>query len=224
MPDETPPEVVDLQHEESVDWLKATREEDREVEVKPIGDEPADWGAVTASLGRQYSEGDEVETPDGVGVVAEIRTESFDGPNGDEVEASDDSPAYVVATRDGAAVFRASDITAGEIAVDGDTDPAGDLAEAAAALDVAAADAAPDAEPPSAGALAGDNGRTFDYPDSWQESETPNRVILLKAWSGVGGSFSSCRSELSGEVAAPARLCASMKDRVLNWEGWRNGG
>jgi len=39
----------------------------------------------------RYSEGDVVDTPDGRGVVIEVRTEDFEGPDGD-VEASEDSP------------------------------------------------------------------------------------------------------------------------------------
>jgi len=158
---------------------------------------------------RRYSEGDEVETPAGIGVVTEIRTEPFDGPEGEQVEPSDDSPAYIVATEGGAEVFRASDLRAGSIEVEEMDDPTNELDEAAARATLARrADLV-------------DDGRRFDYPESWQESPTPNRVILLKAWAGVGGRFTSCRREMTGEVRSPARFCASMKDRVLMWEGWR---
>jgi len=35
----------------------------------------------------------------------------------------------------------------------------------------------------------------------------------------MGGSFDGARRELGSP-----RLAASMKDRVLQWEGWREGG
>lgn len=154
----------------------------------------------------RYSEGDEVDTPEGVGVVVEIRTEDFEGPDGD-VEASEDSPAYVVGTQDGASVFRASDLE--ETTIDADVDnPEQELAGEETANVTANQD----------------TGRTFDYPPSWRKSETPNRLILLKAWAGLGGRHTSCVRELRGEVVSPNRLCASMKDAVLQWEGWRQGG
>jgi len=153
-----------------------------------------------------FSEGDEVDTPAGVGVVVEIRTEGFTGPDDEDVEASEDTPAYVVAVEDGARVYRESELEAGEIEADVDQPEEalrvyGDLAGDTEALQ--------------------DDGRTFDYPESWRESETPARVILLKAWAGLGGRFTTCRREMAGEVASPARFCASMKDSVLQWEGWR---
>ena len=159
---------------------------------------------------QSFSEGDEVDTPSGMGVVVEIRTEPFEGPSGDDVDASDDSPAYVVAVEDGAKVYRADDLSDGSIDVEGVDDPSSDLADEAEAMlaDVEAAD----------------DGRRFNYPDSWDESPTPNRIILLKAWAGLGGRFTSCRREMTGEIASPARFCASMKDSVLQWEGWRQGG
>ena len=59
---------------------------------------------------------------------------------------------------------------------------------------------------------------TFDIPESWQKSDTPDRLILLDAWSSMGGTFRGARKELGSN-----RLAASMKDRVLGWEGWRQG-
>jgi len=71
----------------------------------------------------------------------------------------------------------------------------------------------------------------FSYPESWEESETPARLILLKAWAGMNGQFDCggdcCKGEmLSSGMSEQAanRFCASMKDRVLGgWEGWRGG-
>jgi hypothetical protein len=159
-----------------------------------------------SSNATRYEEGDEVDTPDGVGVVVEVRTEDFEGPDG-AVEASDDSPAYVVGTMDGASVFRASDITLLEGGIETDIEnPEQDLAEQSANM-------------------SSNQETTFGFPDSWEESDTPARLILLKAWAGLGGRFTSCVREMRGElVGSPDRFCASFKDRVLQWEGWREGG
>jgi hypothetical protein len=201
---------MDLTDSESLDWRESRQTEpppEMRSYNKTFGtrDDPQ-----RASAARQFSEGDEVDTPDGPGVVAEIRTESFDGPGGDEIEPSDDSPAYIVAVRSGANVFRADDLTDGSLDVDGVDDPVSDLDDAAEAAAIESANP--------------DDGRRFDYPESWEESPTPNRIILLKAWAGLGGRFTSCRRKMQGKIASPARFCASMKDRVLMWEGWRQGG
>lgn len=153
-----------------------------------------------------FSEGDEVDTPDGVGVVVEIRTEMFEGPDGDDVDASEDDPAYLVATEDGAAVYRESALEDGEIDV-GMDDP-----EAALALDIGCEESA----------LLQDGH--FSWPESWQDADQPARLIALKAWAGLGGRFTTCRREMAGEIASPARFCAAFKDRILGWEGWRQGG
>lgn len=165
----------------------------------------------------RYSEGDEVDTPDGVGVVVEIRTEDFEGPDGD-VESSDDSPAYVVGTEDGAAVFRASELESTTIDVDVDN-PTGQLTSNAANLhDPTRRDILQ-----TLGLRANQEGH-FEWPESWEESETPARVIALKAWAGLGGRFTTCRREMAGEIASPSRFCADFKDRILQWHGWRQGG
>jgi hypothetical protein len=63
-----------------------------------------------------------------------------------------------------------------------------------------------------------DPGVGFDsWPDSWEESEKPARMILLDAWSSMGATFTGCVGEVGSR-----RLCASMKDEVLGTERWRN--
>jgi hypothetical protein len=163
-----------------------------------------------------FSEGQEVDTPSGMGVVVEVRTEEFDGPDGTE-EATSNNPAYVVGVEDGVRVYREDELGSGQIDADVDN-PEGELGsdgdEAASALIEAAR---------------GD-GR-FSYPESWEESDTPARLILLKAWAGMNGQFDCggdcCKGEmLSSGMSEQAanRFCASMKDRVLGgWEGWRKG-
>lgn len=166
----------------------------------------------------QFSEGQKVDTPAGRGVVVEVRTSSFTGPDGDEVDASDDQPAYVVAVEDGARVYQDSDLTADDWSTDVDS-PTSDLA--------AAVQAQADAGGIDLEAGPGD----FDYPDSWTKSDTPARLILLDAWSSMGGQFdcggdcchgTMVRNGMSDRAAN--QFCAAMKDRVLMWEGWRKGG
>jgi hypothetical protein len=171
-----------------------------------------------------FSEGQEVETPSGMGVVVEVRTEDFEGPGGDVVEASEDEPAYIVGVESGVEVYRGSELGDGEIETDVDN-PEGELAEAEAA-------AASDTEDPPAWLMAARGDGRFDYPDSWEESDTPARLILLKAWAGMNGQFdcpsgNCCKGTMmKGGMSdrASDRFCASMKDRVLGgWEGWRKG-
>lgn len=63
----------------------------------------------------------------------------------------------------------------------------------------------------------------FDsWPDSWEESEKPARLIALDAWSSMGGTFRGCRREMAGTLSNPNRLCAAFKDEILGTERWRN--
>lgn len=161
----------------------------------------------------RYSEGDVVDTPDGLGVVSEIRTEEFEGPDGD-VEASEDSPAYVVALESEdktVGVYTASDLEESEFPEMDVENPEEDIAEQ------------------SANCLSANQEGFFEWPESWVESETPARLIALRAWANMGGrhgggSPGGCTSTMRGEIASPDRFCADLKDRILGWEGWRSGG
>jgi len=64
----------------------------------------------------------------------------------------------------------------------------------------------------------------FEWPQSWVDSPQPARLIALKAWAGMGGRHTGCVREMRGNIAAPNRFCADFKDRILGWEGWRQGG
>lgn len=170
-------------------------------------------GGVTDALQRRYSEGDSVDTPDGFGVVSEIRTEPFDGPDGAEVDASDDSPAYVVALASEdttVGVYPASDIEATEFPDVGVDNPESDLEALRDIAHATQVEALQDG--------------FFEWPESWVESDQPARLIALKAWAGMGGRFTGCEREMRGDIASPARFCADFKDRILGWEGWRQGG
>jgi hypothetical protein len=180
-----------------------------------------------AYLATRYEAGDEVETPSGVGVVIDVLEE--DGTfAGTAIEASTQSPTYIVATEGGRPAweeFKASDIQQTTIEVEGVDDPTDAAAEAQAMADLAAAtesDIGPD------GAKLGVTD--WDYPPSWKQSPTPNRVILLKAWAGMNGQFDCggdcCKGEIVGSGLSPGaanEFCASMKDRVLLTEQWRGG-
>jgi len=171
-----------------------------------------------AYLATRYAEGDEVETPDGVGVVIDVFT-SDDTFAGRAVEATSDSPTYVVATEGGRPafdLFSASDLSATTIEVEGVEDATDAATEAEAMMDAHLADANTEAD-----TIAELGVTDWDYPPSWRESPTPNRVILLKAWAGMDGSFSGCQREMRGEIARTAPFCGAMKDRVLLTEDWR---
>lgn len=56
---------------------------------------------------------------------------------------------------------------------------------------------------------------TFSLPEGW------TRASLLDAWASMGGSFSGCVAEMTGEVSDVDGFCASMKSRVLGTEYWR---
>jgi len=158
------------------------------------------------SMATRFSEGDVVQTPQGLGVITEVRTEQFTGKGDEEVEASENSPTYVVALRDarvGVGFYSASQLETTEFPDTGVENP-----EEALAADTVGGDTE---------ALQGET--TFGIPESWEGSEKPARLILLDAWQSMGGTFEDARDELGSD-----RLAASMKDRVLQWEGWREGG
>lgn len=115
-----------------------------------------------------FSEGDEVESPGGTGVVVDILTGN-EIPSG----APDADTVYVVALVDKKdhRFYTATDLEDGEI----DVDVPGGVDEAAAA-----------------------NLRSNDWsmPPSWRQSEQPSRAILLKAWAGMGGTWRGCHREM----------------------------
>jgi len=178
-------------------------------------DGPRMWDNSSASPGAniatRYSEGNVVQTPQGLGVVTEVRTESFEGTDG-EVGASEDSPTYVVGLKDarvGVGFYAASELTPAEMPDTGVEDPISDVGDQTANT---AADRL----------LRALNLRSNDWsmPRSWREADKPARLILLDAWQSMGGTFRGARRELGSN-----RLAAAMKDEVLGgWEGWREGG
>lgn len=59
------------------------------------------------------------------------------------------------------------------------------------------------------------------YPESWDVSPTPNRVILLKSYASMGGSITGVRNEMVNEVSNPEAFAVAMEDRVLLTGDWR---
>jgi hypothetical protein len=137
----------------------------------------------------QYAAGDEVEVPDGPGVVVDVLTDDIpdDAPDADTI--------YVVAHEDGFGFYDTESVEKSEIPVD----------------------------EPSKVEVKADNPTANDWshPPSWRKSEQPARLILLKAWAGMGGTFRGCRSEMGGPQYND--FCAAMKDAVLGTEEWRGG-
>jgi len=173
--------------------------------------------ASAATLANRYQEGDIVTTPDrGVGVIAGAVAEDQSAPADTDlpdIEASPDSPTYVVVTEAdtdrGMGLYKASDLEADEIETDVDAlDSTQEMAQAA-----------------TLSALAPDDSRVaeldFTMPESWRESDTPARIIALKAFAGMGGSFDGCVREMRGNVASPDRFCGAFLDEVLGYEAWR---
>jgi hypothetical protein len=162
----------------------------------------------------RYSEGDEVSTPQGVGVVADVLTETVETDE-DTIEADDSSPTYVVVVEDGRVgyeTYKAEDIHSTTIETDVD-DP-----EAAMADEEETANALGrviDLLTPSLSA------NDFDVPPSWRKSSTPNRVIALKALASMNADFDKCTREMSGEVASPDRYCGAFFDYAIGNPYWR---
>lgn len=211
--EDTGPDPVDQPGENEGDHQDPTEDMDADAMYQ-------DWADIVgleiddAEALAKFSEGDEVDTPDGTGVVSEIRTSEFEGPDGETHEPSDDDPVYIVATEDGAGAYSEDELEDGELPEIEDVDnPEKDLEalfDLADAID-------------SDGAEALGDGR-FSWPESWKESDTPARIIALKSWAAMGGRHTGCVREMRGNISRPNAFCADFKDRILGWEGWRKGG
>jgi hypothetical protein len=157
----------------------------------------------------QFSEGDTVSTPSGVGTVLAVATEPIESDEVEEIEASEDSPTYMVAVEDGGVgsdFFKASEIEATEIETDLD-DPTEPLADQSANAVIQAL-------------LDTLTANDFSPPRSWRESETPARVIGLKVLAEFKG-FDGCVREMRGDVRTPDRFCGSFFDWIVGNPFWR---
>jgi len=165
------------------------------------------------SLATQYSEGDVVDTPQGLGIVSGVFTEGFD-----DVEASENSPTYAVALKDGrvgSEFYTASELSEGELPEGGPDEPTDDVEAMANIID----------------ATEGEHeALDFNAPESWEESDLPVRTIALKAWAGMNGQFNCdgacCKGEMAPKLGdrGSDEFCASFKDYVLGTEEWRDWG
>jgi len=180
-------------------------------------------GVDDAALANRYGEGDVVETPDGIGVIAAAITETVDDDAladtesaPDRIEASSDSPTYgVVTEQSGQPVrfYKAADLKATEI--DTDIDPLGAVEDdaSAASLCEAGIDEAMLAWSP---------------PESWRDSDTPARLIALDAFSSMGGkhgggdSSGGCVSTMRARGVNADEFCAAFLDYVYGgYDFWR---
>lgn len=200
----------------------------------------------------EFSEGDMVTYGDDqIGVVVSKMTSSFEWPSesvpeeeqaeveDDEevdegmskLDAGDDNPIYVVARASGGSQpFRGEDLNKldEDPVPDEKTDPE-DIADAEMAPmyafmkdpysieefhRVAELANIPGVDDPEVG--------FSSWPDSWEESEKPARLIALDAWSSLGGTFTSCVADMTGDISRPKRFCAAFKDEMLGTERWRN--
>lgn len=180
-------------------------------------------------LNVSYSEGDWVETPDGVGFVDDWTTEG----SVDDKEGSSDDPLYavVLAEEPKTDFYHESELESAQEPSVGPENPEEELQEAM--------DSEEDRENKSLsdltlrdllGALTRSNQTPgfFEWPDSWKESETPARIIAMKAWVSMGarhggGSPGGCTSSMRGQIADPDRFCADLKDRIYGTDLWRGG-
>jgi uncharacterized protein (DUF736 family) len=220
-PQAGPTALVD--REELLDVLDFPTEEMDDIEADDI-DEIADteaakeaWNDILGveSLATQYSEGDVVQSPQGIGVISDVFTEGFD-----DVEASEDSPSYAVALQDarvGSEFYKASELEATELP---DTDVDDPVGEVEAMHNIA------DAVETDYEAL------NWSPPESWQDAETPARLIALDAWSSMGAQFDCpgggcCKGTMRQQgmsERASDEFCASFKDYILGTEEWRGWG
>lgn len=165
----------------------------------------------------RYSEGDTVSTPQGIGVVMDVQTSPFKDPNEEEIEATEDSPVYAVLVEDarvGVGFYRASEIHSTNIETDVDN-PEEDVAEMAANSESTTL------MDHFAGYLSGNQDGRFQWPESWRKSDTPARVIAMKAFAGMNGSFDGCVREMRGNISRPEAFCGDFIDRLVGNPYWR---
>jgi len=156
-----------------------------------------------------FDDAEIVDTPDGLGIIDDIVTEgTVDG-----MDATEANPVYAVVVEDediGVGFYTEDDLSSGSVDdLPGPENPTGELE---AMRDIAQAteyEALQDG--------------FFEWPESWEDSETPARVIALKAWAGMNGSFTGCRREMRGNISRPSAFCADFKDRLYGTEQWRGG-
>lgn len=165
-----------------------------------------------AELADELRENEPVTTPDGRGVIVETHDDEFEFQ--EETYTPENGPLYIVATEAGADVYGEGDLEPSDWPEEVDSKPPGDVV--GAKLAAGYADLA-DPHDPEAVAELVTPGVGFDsWPDSWEQSDTPARLIALDAWTSMEASFTGCMKEIGDR-----RICAAFKDEMLQWTGWR---
>lgn len=169
----------------------------------------------------EWTEGDVVQIdPGGTGVITAVMTSNFEFPTGEDetrkIEASSDSPMYVVAVDDGARVVSEDELEEGSF--EGDSKDPKKLAQKAELTDVYSQLEDPYSVEELANIPGVDDPEVgfASLPDGWTRSS------VLQAWASLGGTFTSCRTDMAGEISRPSNFCAAMKDELLMTEKWRN--
>lgn len=195
------------------------QEELSALEVHDLG--TLDSSSIQIASLESFSEGDPVEYGDGnIGMVMAKHSSSFDWPEADDetVELDDDQTVYIVARETGGA----KPFEADELSPLDEAEAFGDMDE----------DAEPskleESEMGSAYPLDGveelvsipgvdDPGIGFDsWPDSWEDADEPARLIALRAWMNMGGTWSGCYREIKSK-----RICSAFKDELFGTTMWR---
>jgi len=170
-----------------------------------------------AKLASRYEPGEDmVDTPDGTGLVVETITETQEIDDNenlpDRVEASPDSPTYVVIVPEQTppiGLYKAADLEMAEVSPD--VDPVNSLSDEAA-------------EAMASGCAECETAELGDWspPQSWRNSSTPARVIALDAFQSMGGDFDGCVREMRGSVSRPENFCGAFLDHVFGgYTYWR---
>jgi hypothetical protein len=159
----------------------------------------------------QAGEGDVVELPSGgKGVVV------MEGGEDVEIEGESVEDGEVVvafASRQGFTIEDASDLESATFDVPDDADPE-DVTDAMA--HDAYAELENPYDPLAIEVLVG-TGIGFDsWPDSWEDADTPARIIALDAWSSMGGTWRGCFREIGD-----TEICSAFKDEILGTTEWR---
>jgi hypothetical protein len=190
--------------------------------------ETSENDVIVASLATLYTAGDVVQYDDDqhIGVVTEVYTDDFTmGEDDTEYEASENSPSYIVALEEGGYdVYSASDIDQIPQEDAFKRDMSEDKMMDAMAEEMGSeVDCDADLTDIAVATLDFEHGWS-DYPDSWEESDRPARIILLDAFTSMNASFDGCMREMRGKMVNPERFCGSMLDEVYGSTHWRDGG
>lgn len=186
--------------------------------------------SLTVAALEQFEPSDTVEYGDGqIGVILEVLDSTFMWPDddGEEVEASTEEPAYIVARASGgAAPFRGDELTS--ISSEDAFAEVPDDVSPSDAQDGEAASIYDEYEDPRTAELTivpgvDDPGIGFDsWPDSWVKADAPARLIALDAWTSMNGQF-NCGGGCCMGTLRSKRLCGAFKDSIWQTTLWRGG-